>query len=287
MRFVRLSGRDEKRRRGAGRRGPRRLRSDPQRRRRIGAAVLVAAGLGGATWLWTSGAVERQVARFGDALLRTTAGSGFKVAEVLVEGRNRTARSTLLEILDVARGAPILAFDPHAARHRLQALPWVARASVERRLPDLIYVRLQEREPIALWQERGRLSVIDDAGEVIDGAAPEAFAHLPVLVGPDAPAHAAALLGMLAAEPDLGAKVIAAVRVQGRRWNLRLDNGVDVRLPEDGPGAAWAQLARIQREHGLLERDVTTIDLRLPDRLVVRTAPGVEPAPPPPKGEET
>lgn len=287
MRFVRLSNRDGKGRRAAGRRGPRRLRSNAQRPRRIGAAVLVAAGLGGATWLWTSGAVERQVARFGDALLQTTAGSGFKVAEVLVEGRKRTARSTLLEILDVARGAPILAFDPHTAQHRLQALPWVARASVERRLPDLIYVRLQEREPIALWQERGRLSVIDDAGEVIDGAAPETFAHLPVLVGPDAPAHAAALLGMLAAEPDLGSKVIAAVRVQGRRWNLRLDNGIDVRLPEDGPGAAWAQLARIQREHGLLERDVTTIDLRLPDRLVVRTAPGVEPTPLPPKGEET
>ena len=73
-------------------------------------------------------------------------------------------------------------------------------------------------------------NLIDETGAVIEGAAPEAFAHLPVLVGADAPSHAASLLGMLASEPDLGAKVVAAVRVQGRRWNLRLDNGVDVRL---------------------------------------------------------
>jgi len=287
MRFVRLPGIDKKQRRGAGRRRPLPAGSDPRRRRRIGTAVLLAAGLGGVTWLWTSGTVERQIARLGDSLLQATADSGLKVTDVLVEGRKRTERSTLLQILGVTRDAPILAFDPHAARQRLEALPWVARADVERRLPDLIYVRLNEREPIALWQDRGRLSVIDRAGEIVDGAAPEAFAQLPVLVGADAPRHAATLLRMLATQPDLGAKVVAAVRVRGRRWNLRLDNGIDIRLPEEEPAAAWAQFALIQREHGLLERDVTTIDLRLPDRLVVRTAPGVAPTPLPPKGKDT
>jgi len=287
MRFVNLLGLDEKRRRGAGRRRPLRAKPDPRRRRRIGAAVLLAAGLGGAAWLWTSGTVARQVARAGDALLQATADSGFKVADVLVEGRVRTPPGTLLQVLGVTRDAPILAFDPHAARRRLEALPWVRTVSVERRLPDLIYVRLSEREPIALWQDDGRLSVIDRDGAVIDGAAPEAFAQLPVLVGRDAPAHAAELLRMLAAAPDLGAKVVAAVRVHGRRWNLRFDNGIDVRLPEKQPTLAWTQLARIEREHGLLERDVTTIDLRLPDRLVVRTAPGAAPVPLPPKGKDT
>lgn len=287
MRFLSLLGFGKTSRRASGRRRPSPPRLDPRRRRRVGAAVLVVAALGGATWLWTSGAVERRIARIGESLLQASADSGLRIADVLVEGRNRTERSTLLEILEVARDAPILAFDPHAARDRLEALPWVRRARVERRLPDLVYVRLDEREPLALWQEQGRLSVIDETGDVIDGAAPEAFAHLPVLVGADAPSHAASLLGMLASEPDLGAKVVAAVRVQGRRWNLRLDNGVDVRLPEEQPAAAWAQLATIQREHGLLERDVRAIDLRLPDRLVVQTAPGVEPTPLPPKGKDT
>ena len=72
-------------------------------------------------------------------------------------------------------------------------------------------------------------------------------------------------------------RVAAAVLVRGRRWNVRLAGGIDVRLPEDDPRAAWAQLARMQREHGVLERDVIAIDLRMPDRLVVRTAPGATP----------
>ncbi|MCH7555160.1 MAG: cell division protein FtsQ, partial [Proteobacteria bacterium] len=58
----------------------------------------------------------------------------------------------------------------------------------------------------------------------------------------------------------------------GRRWNLRLDNGVDVELPEAGINAAWRRLADIERRHRLLSRDITAIDLRLPDRLVVRPA---------------
>ena len=40
--------------------------------------------------------------------------------------------------------------------------------------------------------------------------------------------------------------------------------------------AAWAQLAHIQRNQGVLERDVLMIDLRIRDRLVVRVAPGAK-----------
>ncbi len=206
-----------------------------------------------------------------------TAEAGLTVDEVLVQGRVRSERSRLLGALDVRRGAPILALDPYAAKERLEGLPWVARATVERRLPDTVYVHLVERRPMALWQRHGKLSVIDQLGEPIPGALPARYAELPLVVGEDAPQHAAELLAALAAEPQLRERVVAAVRVGGRRWNLRLDGGVDVQLPADDPAGAWAQLARIQRSHGVLERDVTVIDLRLPDQLVVRMAPGAEP----------
>jgi cell division protein FtsQ len=170
-----------------------------------------------------------------------------------------------------------MTFDPSAARTRIEALPWVRSATVERRLPSLIYLRIEERAPIALWQTEGRIAVIDELGEVIPGIPPEDFAGLTVVVGPDAPAYAAGLLQLLESEPDLRRQVVAAVRVGGRRWNLRFEGGTDVRLPETGAAEAWAQFARIEREHGVLNRDVDSIDLRLPDRLVVRTAPDADP----------
>jgi len=251
--------------------------TDWRLRRRVAASALGAVALGGVFGLWSSGWIERQVEQARQSLLHASAGAGLRVEDVLLEGRNRTARSEILSALNVARGTPILGFDPHQAKAALERLPWVRRAEVERRLPNVVFARLVERVPLALWQDGGKLAVIDERGQVIPGAPPEAFASLPLLVGQNAPNHALKLVGMLDSEPDLRGRVAAAVLVQGRRWNVRLQGGIDVRLPEQDPGAAWAQLARMQREHGVLGRDVIAIDLRMPDRLVVRTAPGAVP----------
>jgi cell division protein FtsQ len=159
---------------------------------------------------------------------------------------------------------------------------------IERRLPDTLYVRLVEREPLALWQHGGKIELIDRTGAVIPVARLDRFAKLPMVVGEDAASHAAELLAMLASEPDLAARVTAAVRVGGRRWNLRIDNAIDVLLPADDPAVAWADLARLERSSAIIKRDVQAIDMRLPDRLVVRVAP--EPpkeAPPAKKGRPT
>jgi cell division protein FtsQ len=120
---------------------------------------------------------------------------------------------------------------------------------------------------------------------VIAGANPGRFTELPLVVGKGANDRARELLAMLRSEPELAPRVLAAVRVSGRRWNLRLEAGIDVQLPEDDPAKAWAQLARIQRSQGVLERNIVTIDLRLPDRLVVRMAPGATPIEPENRGE--
>ncbi len=270
MRFIGADDRSYDRRRDRRRSLP----IDWRRRARFaaaGAGGLAVLGLG---WLGLDGWYGRQIAAIVDGLYAASAGAGLSVEDVLVEGRKRTPRETLLGTLGLGRGEPILAFDPHLAKARLEALPWVREATVERRLPNTVYLRLTEREPLALWQYKGRLAVIDQGGEVIAGAQAAAFAKLPLLVGEDAPRHAQALLAILDRQPDLRVRVAAAIRVQGRRWNIRLDDGIDVRLPEVDAAAAWGELARLQREHEVLQRDVVTIDLRLPDRLILRTAPG-------------
>ncbi|MBV8739769.1 MAG: FtsQ-type POTRA domain-containing protein, partial [Alphaproteobacteria bacterium] len=212
-------------------------------------------------------------ARASTYLLQTTATLGLRVADIRVEGRATTDRDTILDALNARPGTPLLAVDPARAKQQLESLPWVRSAVIERRFPDTIYVRLVEREPMALWQHHGKLDLIDRSGAVISVTRLDRFAKLPLVVGEDAPAHANELLTMLAREPDLAAHVTAAIRVGGRRWNLRLDNAIDVLLPADDPAAAWAGLAGLQRNSAILQRDVQAIDMRLPDRLVVRVAP--------------
>ena len=66
------------------------------------------------------------------------------------------------------------------------------------------------------------------------------------------------------------ARVRAAIWVGDRRWNLRLDNGIDIRLPEKDPQAAWAWLVALERDRQLLSHGIIAIDLRIPSRLVVQ-----------------
>jgi cell division protein FtsQ len=199
---------------------------------------------------------------------------GFSVNEVFVEGRKNTPVAALRKALAVERGAPILFVDLAAARERLLALPWVSDVSVERVLPDTVVVHLIERRPMALWQHNGRFALIDATGTVIERDNLGRFSDLIVIVGDrTAAAEAAGLLATLGTEADLRERVSAAVRVSGRRWNLRFADGLDVQMPEEDLARGWRRLAEYDRRHGLLGLGLRVIDLRLPDRVVVRPMP--------------
>ncbi|MEQ8193263.1 MAG: FtsQ-type POTRA domain-containing protein [Rhodospirillales bacterium] len=237
-----------------------------------GAILLVVVMLGGGGWwavksgqadIWANQAKWRMIALSGRL--------GFTVQDILVTGRHETEQEDLLKAVRLARGAPILAFDLDAARKRVEALPWVRRAVVQRKLPGTIYLQIEERKPLALWQHNRRFALIDAQGVVITRRHLERFSKLLVVVGEKAPKHAVEIIKVLNSETALLPKVKAAVWVGERRWNIRMAGDIDVRLPEDSPLEAWRRLAEYERKHGVLKRDVTVLDLRQPDRLIVRT----------------
>lgn len=238
--------------------------------------VVLAAGLYGALMLSRLPIGQAILVEAADRALAASAALGLVVDDIEVEGRETTDAATIMAALAARRGTPILAVSPSRAKEQLESLPWVRSAAIERRLPGTIFVRLVERHPLAVWQHAGKQELIDREGAVIPVQDLSRFARLPTVVGDDAASHAAALLEMLAHEPGLAARVTAAVRVDTRRWNLRIDNAIDVLLPEESPGAAWARLAALERTSSVLKHDIQTVDMRLPDRLVVRAA-----APPP------
>ena len=192
------------------------------------------------------------------------------VQAVIVDGRQNTHLPLIREALGVSRGDAMLGFSPEAARQRLESIPWVAQAHVERHLPATIVVRLEERRPFAIWQNQGRFVIVDRQGKTVATDGLDQFGPLPLIVGPGADQAAAALYDLLAAETEVAERVQAMVRVGERRWNLRLHSGADVLLPEAAEAAAIKRLAELQQEAKLLDRPLAAIDLRLPDRLVVR-----------------
>lgn len=249
---------------------------------KVTAALIIGAGV--PAWAWSSGVAVEVAANARAGFIHYSADFGLRVDDVLVEGRSHTRPADLLFALQVERGDPILGVDLVAARDRVETLPWVSEATVERRLPGLLKLRIVERKPIALWQNQGEFILVDAAGTAIPDDL-DGVDDLPLVVGEDAPQHAAELIRMMTGEPQLMRRVKAAVRVSGRRWNLVIDSldGIHIRLPEENAGAAWQRLAKLEREHRLLNRAITVVDLRLPDRLVVRRDGANEPVQPPPR----
>ncbi len=234
------------------------------------AAILVAAIVAIGIWAWQTRLTGRLLESMFGALTDANSAAGLMVADVTLTGRSNASRAELIAALAVNRGDPILAVNPEAARERLEAIGWVEKASVARRMPGQVLVHIVERRPFALWQADGALFLIDRSGAVISDHGLAGFGGLPVVVGGDAASRAGDLMDMLANQPELFARVRAAVRVGGRRWDIHLDNDVTVRLPESGAAEAWQRLAEINNSHGIIDRAILSIDLRLPDRLVVR-----------------
>jgi cell division protein FtsQ len=261
--------------RGAPKRGANWLRRLPVRGLILsGLFVGALAAMGGVGWhAVNSGLLTRLAISTETAAMDLTRDSGLEVRDIMVVGRDRTKRDKLLRAIGTKAGDPILNIDLERAHARVAGLAWVKDARLERRLPDTLFVSLTERQPMALWQRGGKLHVIDLDGGVIPDRDISKFSDLPIVIGDDAPARAREVLAMLAGEPDLGGRVRAITWVSERRWDVRVDDRINVQLPEQDPRQAWSQLAKMEREHGVLRRDVITIDMRLRDQLVVRVAP--------------
>jgi cell division protein FtsQ len=200
-----------------------------------------------------------------------TARLGLRVSHVEFIGRKKTPDGLLRAALGVSAGDPILTISLARARARIESIDWVQTATVERQLPDTIVVRITERLPFAVWQNKGKFSLIGHDGKLVtDSDVATFFNQLPLVVGDGANTAAGALIDALAAQPGLQERVVAAVRVGDRRWNLHLKSGTDVMLPEGAEVQALAKLAQLQADDALLDRPLKIVDMRLPDRLVLR-----------------
>jgi cell division protein FtsQ len=195
---------------------------------------------------------------------------GFRVAAVSVSGGSQVSREQALALAGVTGRSSLLFFDVETARAQLLANPWIADAAVLKLYPDRLLITITERRAFALWQRNGQVDVIADDGTVLQPFAEDRYRGLPLVVGSGAERRAKDFIGLLDRFPEIRSALSASVLVAERRWNLRLTNGMDVRLPENDLQGALDRLVKLDHEKKLLSRDITSIDLRLPDRVTVR-----------------
>lgn len=206
--------------------------------------------------------------RFGQA--------GFKLAAIHVEGASKMATPDIVAAAKVYKDQPVLGLDLAEVRERVERVGWVKEAKVVRLLPDTLVIAVVERRQMAVWQHNGRTVVIDDQGRVIPEADARRFPALPLVVGAGGAEHAPKILPAIAQRPKLMVRMDALVRVDNRRWDLRLKDGGIVQLPAVGEEEALMQLEQLDQRSRILDLGLARIDLRNPDVVAVRpreTAP--------------
>jgi cell division protein FtsQ len=216
--------------------------------------------------LFVSGVIGRTIHNVRSATDRLVAEAGFGISEIHLTGNSRVPPETILAALGMQPGGSIFDADLPAARARIMQLDWIASADVVRRYPDAITVNVVEKRPFALWQSPDGIAVVERSGKVITTQNVENFSRLPKLVGAGAPEAAADMVEAVMAHRGVDSRIAAYEYVSQRRWNLILNNGVVVQLPENGWRKELDALEHLIVDTGILERDVTEIDLRSPNQ---------------------
>jgi cell division protein FtsQ len=235
----------------------------------IAATVLILLGSTG-FGIVRGGHVDELTSALSDTRNAIANSAGFRIISVGINGRKQLTQDEVLAIGGVNGRSSLLFLDAAAVRDRLKANPWIADATVHKFYPGELQIDIVERSAFALWQQDGRLSVISDDGAVLEPYLSRRFISLPLVVGKGAETRAKDFLALLARYPQVKSVTRAAIFVGERRWNLRLKDGLDIRLPENDVGNALAALSKLDKDEKLFSRDIVAVDMRLPDRLTVQ-----------------
>jgi cell division protein FtsQ len=239
--------------------------------RRAGLAATVLLLLGSSGFgIVRGGHLEEFTAALSDSRNAIANSAGFRITTVAINGRRQLSQDEVLAIGGVNGRSSLLFLDAAAVRDKLKANPWISDATVQKLYPGQLRIDIVERTAFALWQQDGRLSVIADDGAVLEPYVSRRFLTLPLVVGKGAETRARDFLALLARYPQVASVTKAAIFVGERRWNLRLKDGLDIRLPENEVGNALAALSTLDKEDRLFSRDIVAVDMRLPDRLTVQ-----------------
>lgn len=220
--------------------------------------------------LWISGVFYEMGQALERGIDRALIENGFTVENVEISGRTFTNKSKMKALMRLEKLVPFMKYDIEAVRKRIEDLEWVERAAVMRLWPNTIHVSLIEKRPIAIWQLDGMFSLIDRRGEVISSNHLSEFTSLPQLVGKGAAEAAPEFVDLLSRFPVLNSRLRAALRIGERRWTLRLDNGVQILLPDENVEEALTTLLTLDEKYRLLARQVQIIDMRDSEKIYLQ-----------------
>lgn len=259
-------------------RGVKEAQSLKRRRRlsilfRLTSLFVVCLGVISSLYVWKSGLLQQWMTEAEDTVDRKIADAGFTVGEVRITGQENTTLHQVRSALAIYDGQSIVSLDLDKMLARVEALPWVKTATIIRIMPDALEVTITEYKAAAIWQSHNELYLVDNEGKIITDRGLEHFPNQPHVVGLGGNENLASLFVLRDRNPGLFARVKSAIWIGNRRWDLNLDNGVKIKLPEKGSELAWERLTQYESKQKILSKEVLVVDLRMDGKTILRLTP--------------
>ncbi len=167
---------------------------------------------------------------------------GFGIDGVTISGAHEMSERDILASSGITTRDSLLFLDVAAIRARLKETPLVRDVSVRKLYPGRLAIDVQERVPFAVWQAHGQVQIVSADGMAIDQFNDERFTKLPFVVGEDANLRVPEYLKIVEAGGELRDQVRVGMLVGGRRWNLQLKSGLEIKLPEADPRCCFREV---------------------------------------------
>lgn len=194
---------------------------------------------------------------------------GFVLQNVFLEGQDYTSSQDILKALGIKIGDPILLISVKEIKNNLEKLEWIKVAVVDREFPGNIYIGISERVPIGIGQYNKKLFLFDKEGKMINQKDLTPFLHLPVVISEDLGLYINNLYNIIRKDEALFKKITSVIRVSERRWNIRFQGDMEVKLPEYKIEETWNKLITLNKNNQLFNENILSIDLRVPSKIFV------------------
>ncbi len=164
-----------------------------------------------------------------------------------------------------------LSLDLNKIKRGINFIPSVTDVELAIEKNGVLKVVVEERIPQILWYDNEQFHLLDKDGLALDtvtnrNAYPDFF----VIAGKDADNRVEEALEIFSVSEKINHHIRGLVWIGERRWNIVLDKGRLVKLPENEPIEAMKKLKILDEKESLLSREVSILDLRIPNQIYVR-----------------
>lgn len=176
-----------------------------------------------------------------------------------------TSVKPLLE--DIEPGISIFLVPIEEIKERLDHLDCTKNVLVRRQYPDSIIIEVEEKKPIAIWQNNQKFYYITEDGQIMSIKTLNDLENFLVITGKNAPINAVDLVGFLEINQSVKSDVVSATWVGDRRWDIKMNTGMIVMLPEENPEIAWNKFTKIISSPSFIDKGYGIVDLRIAGRV--------------------